>query len=500
MSRRPNILLAISDDQSWRDAGAYGHPTIQTPAFDRVAREGVLFSHGYCPAPQCSPSRAALLTGRNIWQLEEAGTQASIFPARFQVYPDLLEEAGYRVGYTGKAWAPGRWAEGGWKRNPAGDMFNERQLSPPTSGISKIDYVGNFHDFLATRRDGQPFCFWFGCCEPHRLYEHGSGVRSGKKPADCDVPTFLPDAEIVRWDLLDYELEIEWFDAQLARMTRILEERGELEDTLIAVTSDNGMPFPRAKANLYEFGCRVPLAMRWDARMPPGAVVDDLVSLIDLAPTFLEAAGLPVPSEMTGRSLLPTLLSGRSGRVEAAGDFVFTGKERHNHARFDDLGYPCRAVRSRDFLYIRNLAPDRWPLGDPPGFYCHTTMDCPPKKYILERREQPDVAPFFRQTYARRAAEELYAVEQDLGCLNNVAGDPEHASTLQALRRLLDERLTAQGDPRLLGYGDVFESYPHCSSKKQDIGGFHSREEYNPEYWARAQQAAGKALRKNWAT
>ena len=296
--RRPNILLAISDDQSWRDAGAYGHRTLRTPAFDRIAREGTLFTHGYCPAPQCSPSRAALLTGRNIWQLEEAGTHDSLFPSQYDVYPELLKEVGYLIGYTGKPWGPGNWQVGGRSSNPAGEAYNQHKLMPPTTGISNCDYAANFQAFLRDRSEAQPFCFWFGCREPHRPYERDSGILAGKQVDLCDVPPFLPDVDLVRRDLLDYELEIEWFDDQLGQMVKVLEDLGELDNTLIVATSDNGLPFPRAKANLYEFGSRVPLAIRWGK--VSGKVVDGLVSLIDLAPTFLEAAGMGVHSGMTG--------------------------------------------------------------------------------------------------------------------------------------------------------------------------------------------------------
>lgn len=499
MSGKPNILLALSDDQSWRAAGAYGHPSIRTPAFDRIAREGVLFERAYCAAPQCSPSRAALLTGLNIWQLEEAGTQSSLFPAKFTVYPDLLEAAGYVAGYTGKPWGPGSWEDGGWRHNPAGAEFNARRLIPPTRDISNCDYAANFRDFLDSRRDGQPFCFWFGCHEPHRNYEYGSGVRAGKNPGDCEPPGFLPDVETVRWDLLDYELEVEWFDSQLGLMIQLLEERGELENTLIAVSSDNGMPFPRAKANLYEYGSHVPLALRWGERLALGQVEERPTSLIDLAPTFLEAAGLPVPGQMTGRSLLPMLKTkeGGGGRGRGGAEAVLTGKERHNPARRDNLGYPCRAIRTREFLYILNLAPERWPLGDPPGYYCHTTMINPSKEYILEHREEPAIAPFFRRTYEKRFEEELYDVERDLACLNNLASNPEYREIVRSLRERLVETLTAQKDPRMLGYGDIFESYPHYQRPKMDFGGFLACGDYNPEYWERAVRAAPWPIARN---
>jgi N-sulfoglucosamine sulfohydrolase len=236
---RPNILLAISDDQGWPYAGAYGAKFIHTPAFNWIAREGILFNHGYCPAPQCAPSRAALLTGRNLWQNQEAATHNGDFPAHLKVYPDLLEEAGYHIGYTGKPWGPGSWENGGRTRNPAGPEYNSCRLEPPTTGISSIDYAGNFEEFIRQRPEGKPFCFWFGCQEPHRPYEWESGVKSGKSLEEVDVPEFLPDVDEVQNDFLDYALEIEWFDQHLFKMLEKLKEMGELDNTIIVVTSDN---------------------------------------------------------------------------------------------------------------------------------------------------------------------------------------------------------------------------------------------------------------------
>jgi uncharacterized sulfatase len=272
---RPNVLVAIADDQSFAHTSAAGFKAVRTPAFDRVAREGVLFRNGFAGSPGCSPSRAALLTGRHTWQIEEAGTHLCSFPKKYAVYPDLLEADGYAVGYTGKGWGPGNWKISGRTRNPAGPAFNQRKLTPPTSGISKVDYAGNFGEFLATRQKGQPFCFWYGATEPHLDYEKGSGLKAGKRLEDGVVPPFLPDTPEVRGEILDYCLEIEWFDTQLGKMLAMLEAAGELDNTLVIVTADNGMPFPRAKATCYEYGIHEPLAIRWPARASGGRAVDD---------------------------------------------------------------------------------------------------------------------------------------------------------------------------------------------------------------------------------
>ncbi|MFP4501857.1 MAG: sulfatase [Candidatus Hydrogenedentota bacterium] len=475
--KQPNILFAIADDWSWPHAGAYGAPQINTPNFDRVAKEGCLFNNCHTAAPQCSPNRAATLTGRHIWQIEEAGTHASIFPNTWPVFTDCLEDTGYHIGYTGKPWSPGDWRRGGWERNPAGPGYNSRKLEPPYDGMKNLDYAANFEDFLGERPEGAPFMFWFGTSEPHRRYEKGSGLKEGKDPAKVNVPPFLPDAPTVREDLLDYFVEVEWFDTHLGRILAKLEEIGELDNTLVVATSDNGMPFPRAKANLYEYGTHVPLAVRWPEKVAAGQTMDTLVGFIDLGPTFLDAAGAKTPPTMTGKSFLP-ILTGAADPGARGRDFLLTGRERHTHARYDNLGYPVRAIRTADYLYIHNFKPDRWPAGPAPGF--HDIDGSPTLDYLMENREKhPNL---YDLTLMKRPAEELYAVGDDPGCMKNLAADPAHADTLLELRAKLMGALHATNDPRVLGTGDIFESYPRVSHMRPYLGGFSEQGEYNLEY------------------
>lgn len=494
--KRPNILLVMSDDQSWLHASVYGCEFVQTPHFDRVARNGVLFNHAYAAAPGCSPSRAALLTGRNIWEIEEAAAHASIFPKKLTVYPDLLAQAGYHVGHTGKGWGPGSSEAGGRKHNPAGPEYNEHPLeNPPLSGIAtNSDYLRNIDMFFDARPANTPFCLWVGSREGHRPFEPGSGHRAGKLIGDVTVPAFLPDTPEVRSDFLDYAAEIEYFDATLGRILDKLEAIGELNNTLIAVTSDNGMGFPRAKGDLYEYGTRMPLAIAWGEGIKGGRVVDDLVSLIDFAPTFLEAAGLEAPSEMTGQSLMPILKSKKSGLVDSSRTHVLTGKERHSHQRHDNLGYPARAIRTREYLYIWNPKPDRWPGGD-----SYQNIDSDKAKagattssIMKARKDFPSIRKLLDLAYAKRPGEELYRVAGDLECLHNLAGDSAYRNVLERLRKQLRKALREQGDPRILGYGDVFESYPRFLSMNPDLPGFKVKGEYNDEYWDKAQAAYAK--------
>jgi arylsulfatase A-like enzyme len=451
---RPNIVLAIADDWSWPHASIAGEPVIRTPTFDQIAREGVLFRNAFVTAPSCTASRGALLTGQWHWRLQEGCNLWSTLPARFAVYTDLLEQAGYYVGYSGKGWSPGSETAGGRKRNPAGKRYQ------------------NFGEFLQARPAGQPFCFWFGSHDPHRPYEWKSGMQSGMKPEDARIPPCLPDTPDVRTDLCDYFAEVQRFDQDLGKIVARLRRAGELDRTLIAVTGDNGLPFPRCKANLYATGTHVPLAMRWGSRLAKSAdaeprVIDDLVSLSDLAPTFLEAAGLKPHAEMTGRSLMQLITSKPDPAAIPQRDHVLLGMERHAWARAGGLGYPMRAIRTRDFLYIRNFAPDRWPAGDPenipdafPGVPFADIDASPTKDVLLKRRNDPSMARLFELACGRRPAEELYDLRRDPEELKNVAGDPAYAEVQQKLVATLMAELKQTKDPRVLGKGDEFDKYP----------------------------------------
>jgi arylsulfatase A-like enzyme len=262
---RPNLLFIIFDDWGSRDAGVYGSSWVKTPNFDRVAHEGIRFDNCFTSNPKCSPCRASILTGRSTWQLEEACCHNGVFPSKFAVYPDLLEQSGYTVGLTGKGWGPGDFAAGGFKRNPAGPSFDQYKLKPPSPVIGKIDYARNFEAFLKQRPEGKPFCFWMGFHEPHRAYLAGSGLQSGKRLEDVKVPGYLPDTDVVRSDLLDYAYEVEYGDQQIGKALAALEAAGELDRTLIVVSSDHGMPFPFVKGQIFEDGFHLPLAMRWGA-------------------------------------------------------------------------------------------------------------------------------------------------------------------------------------------------------------------------------------------
>ena len=463
-ARRPNILFAIADDQSWPHASAYGSKWVKTPAFDRVAREGALFTNSFSTCPSCTPSRTSVLSGRHIWQTGEGGVLYGTLPPDLPLGTHLLEDAGYYVGFTGKPWAPGDWKAGGLTRHPNGAEYNARKHAQPVpQGIDERDYAANFDDFLADRPADAPFFFWFGCTEPHRVYEDGVGVRHGAKLGDFETPEFLPDTELVRSDLADYAFEIEWFDAQLEKMLAKLEATGELDNTLVIVTSDNGMPFPRAKVNLYDWGVHMPLAMRWPGAIEPGSRVDAFVSHVDFAPTWLHAAEAPAPAGMAGSSLLP--LPGASADKR---DCAYSALERHTWCRPDGGTYPARTIRTKEYRYIRNFAPDRWPTGGPEFVSSNKTFHgdvdaCPTKTFMVEHQEEFPVE--YELGFGKRPEEELYFIADDPGEIHNLADDPAHAEQKRMLRERLEAYLRETGDPRIEGR-DPWQSYPY----RQTIG------------------------------
>ena len=467
---RPNILIAIGDDISFPHMGAYGCSWVKTPGFDRVAEDGILFRNVYTPNAKSSPSRACLLTGRNSWQLEEAANHVPFFPARFTTFMEALGNNGYDVGYTSKGWAPGVAVDSaGNARELTGKAFNARNSTPPTKEISGSDYAGNFEDFLNSKDPVKPFCFWYGSQEPHRKYQYGSGVNlGGKKFSDIDkVYKFWPDNDIVRNDLLDYAFEIEYFDSHLVKMLELLEKRDELDNTIVIVTADNGMPFPRMKGQAYEYSNHMPFAVMWGKGIKnPGRNVYDYLSFIDIAPTLLEAAGIGQSESgmqpVEGRSIIKIFKTRKKGLVEKSYDHVLIGKERHDVGRPDDTGYPTRGIVKEGYLYLINFKLNRWPSGDPETGY----MDCdasPVKTLILQMRRTGVSSEYWNLSFGKRVEEELYKISADPECMNNLAGDPGLNPLKQKLREQLLRELREQEDPRIVGNGDIFDEYPYAS-------------------------------------
>ena len=503
--KRPNILFAFADDWG-RYASAYAQPgvpgsinnVVRTPNFDRIAQEGILFRRAFVSAPSCTPCRSALLSGQHFWRTGRGAIlRGAVWDASQPSFPLLLREQGYHIGETYKVWSPGTpndapYGNGKYAYEKAGGRFNQFSQnvtkmveagSPVEAAKQKLlDEVGqNFDAFLADRDAGQPFCYWFGPTNVHRKWTKGSGKALwGIDPQQLEgkMPPFLPDVPEVREDLADYLGEVQAFDAALGYLVKRLEAIGELDNTLIVVSGDHGAPgFPHGKCNLYDFGSNVSLAMRWGGAKG-GRTIDDLVSLTDLAPTFLELGGVAVPQQMTGRSLVDILQSDKSGKIDPARDAVFIGRERHvENARADYAPYPQRAIRTDDFLYIINFRPDRWPLGDPYGL----DSDRPPtataiteetrvtlpdedagpsKAWLVGMRNDPKWRAHFQWAYGKRPREELYALKNDPHQTRNVAEDPAFAESRAALQRRLIDELQRTGDPRMVADGKYFETPP----------------------------------------
>ena len=453
----PNILFCIADDWGWPHAGVYGDPVVRTPTFDRIAREGVLFEHAFVSSPSCTPSRNSILTGQYHWRLEEGANLWSTLNIKFPVFPLLLAEAGYHVGNWRKCWGPGDIKAGGYTDTyPGGKRYSK-----------------GFAPFLDDRPLGKPFCFWLGSSDPHRPYKKGSGKASGMDLSKIKVPGFYPDVPEIRSDIADYYYEVQRFDSDCAAAFAFLGEVGELENTIIVMTGDHGMPFPRCKSNIYDWGARVPLAIRWRERIKPGRRVTDFVSFVDFAPTFLDAAGLKIPDQMSGRSLLTILGSEQSGRVDKSREHIIFGKERHVPAQESPEmgGYPCRGLRTDRFLYIRNFVPERWPAGAPEGA-THPIgrfADCddgPTKFFLMDHRENPEYKRFFDLAFAKRPAEELYDMENDPDQLNNIADDPRYSQIRAELSARLMAELKATSDPRASDERVLFDEYPYRAKYK----------------------------------
>ncbi len=450
---RPNILFAIADDWGWPHAGRLGDKVVQTPTFDRLANEGILFEQAYVSSPSCTASRNAILTGQFHWRLGAGANLHSNLDPAFKTFPLLLEDAGYHVGHWRKSYGPGPLK--GWERHPAG-----------------ANYPKGFASFLKARPKDAPFCFWLGASDPHRTYVRDSGEASGMDLDAIALFAHFPDTRTVRGDVADYYFEVQRFDRDVANALKLLDATGELENTIIVMTGDHGMPFPRCKSNNYDCGVRVPLAIRWGENIRnPGRVVSDFVSLTDLAPTFLEVARCDPVEEMTGKSLTSLFQKEGAGVLEPERrGFVLHGKERHVPGQEGNLGgYPVRALRTSKWLYVRNYEPERWPSGTPnyeqAAIRNAWLADCDngPSKWEIAQGRSGDAAAqeFWRLSFAKRPAEELYDCENDPHQLDNLASDPAFAATLRALSGQLTDNLRNTGDPRVTGPAVDFDAFPY---------------------------------------
>jgi len=506
--KRPNILFAFADDWG-RYASAYAaldkspspNAIVKTRNFDRIADEGVLFTNAFVNAPSCTPCRSSLLSGQYFFRTGlGAILQGAVWDDSIPSFPLMLRDSGYHIGQTYKVWSPGsiRDAPFGARKyeyESAGTRFNQFSQNATkmmAGGSSLLDakrtlydeVTANFDSFIEARpTDDTPFYYWFGPTNVHRKWICGSGKTLwGLDPDDLKgrLPDFLPDVHDVREDMVDYLGEVMAFDTALGILLDRLAAMGELDNTIVVVSGDHGIPgFTHAKTNLYDFGTHVSLAIRWPGKGKAGRVVTDFVNLMDLAPTFLEAGGVAAPEVMTGRSLVAIMDSTREGRVDTTRDFVVTGRERHvMKARDGLLPYPHRALRTDDFLYIRNFKPNRWPAGNPHRqtdgaafdketltnntFSTFADMDASPTKaWLVLNGDTPKGKRYFDFAFGKRPGEELYDLNSDPDQVVNLASNQTYAKVRKELSERLITLLRENGDPRVLGDGSTFDKAPY---------------------------------------
>lgn len=466
---KPNILFVISDDQSWLHTSFDGAPQIKTPGFDRLATQGVYFAQAFTSVASCAGSRASILTGKSFWRNKEAGLLFGRLQKEHGVFTRLLSDSGYAVGISGKSYSP---VYQNFKSayplvKPKEGLFDKhyRTKIKVPKGIHNEDYAASFIKFVEEKPQDQPFFFWLGTKEPHRGYKKGIGAANGINPDHIKVPNFLPNTHEVRSDIADYFFEIQWADNHLVRAIDYLEKKGMLDNTLVVYTSDNGMPFPRAKATSYNYGVHMPMAMMWGNKIKPERYVTDFINSVDLAPTFLDISGANIPNNLSGKSLLPLLLSDKSGQIEPSRTYTVTGTERHGWARPNGATYGRRAIHTQDWVYIRNYNPERWPLGDPD--FNDSARDIsysdaaggPTKDYLMDNVNDPNVKPFHKLLFGKLPADELYNVKVDPAQVNNLAHKPEHQARMAKLKTQLNLRLKEDHDPRSKGL-DPWQDYP----------------------------------------
>lgn len=481
---RPNILICVADDAG--HFGAYGCKWVNTPNFDKVASQGVLFDNAFTCNSKSAPSRACMITGRNSWQLEEAANHWCNFPLKYVTFPEALKKNGYHTGFTGKGWGPGvaKTAKG-TNRNLTGKTYNSKKTTPPTSEMAKFDYAENFKDFISDWDGEKPFCFWYGAREPHRGYEYASSIKFGKNVNDIDsVPAYWPDNETVRTDMLDYAVEIEYFDNHLGKILATLDSIGQTDNTLIIVTSDHGMPFPRVKGQDYYFSNHIPMAVMWGNELKnPGRVSDAMVSVIDFAPTILQACGVDASKTgmqpIEGKSFLDIVYDKEDKSIDRS--VMLMGKERHDVGRPDDQGYPMRSIIMGDYLFIRNYEPDRWPAGNPETGYMNIDGS-PTKTEILNLRREKKNSKYWDLSMGKRGERELYNIKADPLCMDNLVASKKYKSLIKKMETEMENRLKAQFDPRMEGKGYLFDQYPNMSKSSM--------------YWNRVK--AGEKVPATW--
>ena len=398
---RPNLVLIIADDMAWNDCGAYGHPHIRTPNIDRLAKDGLRFDRAYLTTSSCSPSRSSMITGRYPHNTD-AGQLHLPLPGNQVTFVELLKKSGYYTAAAGK-----------WHLGPATKpKFDTVKEGGGPSGCE------NWVPVLRDRPKDQPFFLWLAAIDPHRGYQPNS-IPKPHTADDVIIPPFIPDTSEVRKDFGLYYDEISRMDGFIGQVVAELDRQKVADDTLILFITDNGRPFPRCKTTLYDSGIRTPFIVRWPSRVKAGGITGSLVSSLDIAPTFLELAGVEAGPTFQGESFAKTL-------TDPAAPVRRYAIAEHNWHDFDDHQ---RGVRGSRFLYIRNHYTDipLTPPADAVGGPTYQEM----RRLNKASELTPVQAMPFRQP---RPTEELYDSTTDPFQMRNLAGDPAHAAVLSEMR------------------------------------------------------------------
>lgn len=429
---RPNIIVLIADDISWDDYGCYGNRAARTPNIDTLAARGLRFTQAYLTASSCSPSRSSIITGRYPHNLGAAAELHLPIPAHLPWIPALLRSAGYYTAVVGKNHMSSDQPAPGTPPPPKPWDLVDPGVTPENHGAES-----KWVPTIENRPKDQPFFFWFAALDAHRGWDADREwieARYGPKhrPEDVVVPPFLVDEAATRQDLASYYNEVTRFDHFVGEVTKALAAQGVLDHTLLLVLADNGRPFPRAKTRLHDSGMKTALVAHWPKGIRgAGVTSDSLVSVIDIAPTLAEIAGLAAPPEFQGVSLTPVFRDPRA----VVRRHAFS---EHNWHDYEAHG---RSVRSEGFLFIRNARPAQ-PWQGPAD-----SVRSPSHRSLLLQRDRGQLTSAQADVLlAPRPVEELYRTADDPNQLRNLAGDPGFAEVRNRLRRLLDQWVEETGD------------------------------------------------------
>ena len=431
-AERPNLVLIIADDMAWDDCGVCGHPNIKTPNIDQLAANGMMFHQAFLTTSSCSPTRASIVTGTYPHQTDAEQLHWEIPPDKV-TFVEKLKEAGY---WTGQA---GKWHMGDHIKDRFDFLAEENTdlLRESVGELPEADGSGShlWIPLIQHRPENQPFFLWLASLDPHRAYFEGT-IDEPHTPDDVILPPYVPDTEAVRKDFAMYYDEISRLDEYTGRVVEELERQGVLDNTVILFISDNGRPFPRDKTTLYDSGIKTPWIIKWVDQIPRGTETESLVSVLDIAPTFLALAGLEAGETFAGKDFSP-VLSDPDVKIR---DYVYGQAHWHDHENF------VRSIRDERFNYIRNFFNDlpRTPPAD--------ALNSPTFSEIRRLERSGELDEFQRSLYFEpRPEEELYDVVNDPHELNNLVDDPAYQEELVRLRGNLLEFMETYNDgvPRL---------------------------------------------------